>query len=45
MTAVPPVPEGLCGNRGCVFLAHHLGPHSWGGGSVRVPDVLPAPRH
>lgn len=46
MTApvIPPIPAGLCGNRGCVFTAGHLGPHTWGGRSVFVPDVLPARR-
>lgn len=41
---IPPIPDGLCGNRGCVFTAGHHGDHSWGGRSVRVPDVLPARR-
>lgn len=40
----PPIPAGLCGNRGCVFTAGHLGSHSWTSSSVRVPDVLPARR-
>jgi hypothetical protein len=26
---IPPEPEGLCGVRGCVFLADHNGKHTW----------------
>lgn len=30
---IPPVPEALCGEGGCVFLSAHDGEHSWGGAS------------
>lgn len=35
--ALPPVPDGLCGNRGCVFTAGHPGPHTWHQSDVRRP--------
>ncbi len=28
---IPPIPDGLCGDGGCVFRAGHESEHSWGG--------------
>jgi hypothetical protein len=36
---IPPIPAGLCGDRGCVFTARHNGLHSW-----EVGRVLPVRR-
>lgn len=30
---IPPIPDGLCGEGGCVFKAGHESEHSWGGQS------------
>lgn len=30
---IPPIPDGLCGEGGCVFKAGHEFEHSWGGQS------------